>query len=477
MSDADLPLLALVGRPNVGKSSLYNRLVGGRPALVEDVPGVTRDRRYGTADWGPVRFRVVDTGGLDPSAVGILGAMRQQSLRALDEADLVLFVIDAREGVTGVDENVAKVLRQSGRPVLVAANKVDSDKTEAAATEAYNLGFPDVFPVSASHGRGIGDLLDAVVAQLPKTARQPGPKEAPAPDPDAEAPLRLAFIGKPNVGKSSLVNALLGEERVLVHDQPGTTRDPIDTPLSFGGREYLLVDTAGMRRRRAIDTLTEHVAAKMARDQLDRADVAALVIDARMGATAEDARLASLIEDSGRCALVILNKKDLVGRADIDAKLESTREALSFLRYAPILLTSAVTRAGVTGILTEASRVLAQASRRVTTGELNQLMEDIVAHKPPPAGRGGRHVRIYYATQAGVRPPTFYISTNHPAEVGYPYRRFLINRLREAYGFEGTPVRLALRAHKQKSRPAPASAVPEKERSRSRTRAARSPKR
>jgi GTPase len=480
VSDAHLPLVALVGRPNVGKSSLYNRLVGGRPALVEDVPGVTRDRRYGTADWGPAHFRVVDTGGLDPSAAGILRAMRQQSLRAVEEADLVLFVVDVREGMTAVDEDVARVLRESGRPVLVAANKADSDKSEAAANDAYSLGFPDVFPVSASHGRGIGTLLDAVVAKLPKSATLVPPAAAPdetAPGVDADAPLRLAFIGKPNVGKSSLVNALLGEERVLVHDQPGTTRDPIDTPLSFGGREYLLVDTAGMRRRRAIDTLTEHVAAKMARDQLERADVAALVIDARMGATAEDARLASLIEDSGRCALVVLNKKDLVGRADVDAKLESTREALSFLRYAPILLTSAVTRAGVTALLSEASRVLAQASRRVTTGELNQLLEDIVAHKPPPAGRGGRHVRIYYATQAGVRPPTFFISTNHPAEVGYPYRRFLINRLREAYGFEGTPIRLALRAHKQKSRPAPAAAVPVKERSRSRARAARSPKR
>lgn len=473
MSDAALPLVALVGRPNVGKSSLYNRLVGGRPALVEDMPGVTRDRRYGTADWGPARFRVVDTGGLDPSAAGILGAMRQQSLRALDEADLVLFVVDVREGITAVDEDVARLLRQSGRPVLVAANKVDSEKAEAAASEAFQLGFADVFPISASHGRGVGEMLDAVVAKLPKTARQPATADAPGVE--AQGPLRLAFIGKPNVGKSSLVNALLGEERVLVHDQPGTTRDPIDTPLSFGGREYLLVDTAGMRRRRAIDTLTEHVAAKMARDQLERADVAALVIDARLGATAEDARLASLIEESGRCALVVLNKKDLVGRADIDAKVESTREALNFLRYAPILLTSAVTRAGVTGILSEASRVFEQASRRISTGELNQLLEDIVAQKPPPAGRGGRHVRLYYATQPGVRPPTFFISTNHPAEVGYPYRRFLINRLREAYGFEGTPVRLALRAHRQKNRPP--GPPPADERSRSRKRAARSPKR
>jgi GTP-binding protein len=461
VNDADLPLVALVGRPNVGKSSLYNRLVGGRPALVEDIPGVTRDRRYGVADWGPVHFRVVDTGGLDPSAVGILGAMRQQTLRALDEADLVLFVVDAQEGITGVDSDVAKVLRQSGRPVLVAANKVDSSRTEAAATEAYALGFPDVFPISASHGRGVNDLLDAAVARLPKRARMPG-KASEQPDGSSESAtpglLKLAFIGKPNVGKSSLVNCLLGEERVLVHDQPGTTRDPIDTPFSFGGREYLLVDTAGMRRRRSIDTLTEHVAAKMARDQLDRCDVAALVIDAREGATAEDARLASLIEDSGRCAIVVLNKKDLVGRAAIDAKIESTRETLAFLRYAPVLLTSAVTRAGVTTILVEAAKAFEQASRRISTGELNKLLEQIVAQQPPPSGRGGRHVKLYYATQATSRPPTFFISTNHPPEVGFPYRRFLIKRLREAYGFEGTPIRLVLRAHRQK-KTAPPGAV------------------
>ena len=307
--------------------------------------------------------------------------------------------------MTGVDEDVARVLRQSGRPVLVAANKVDSDKTEAAATEAFSAGLPGRVPGLGQsrprHRRPAGRRRRAA-AQDGTAARRP--QDAAAPDAEAEAPLRLAFIGKPNVGKSSLVNALLGEERVLVHDQPGTTRDPIDTPLSFGGREYLLVDTAGMRRRRAIDTLTEHVAAKMARDQLERADVAALVIDARMGATAEDARLASLIEDSGRCALVILNKKDLVGRAEIDAKLESTREALSFLRYAPIMLTSAVTRRRRDRHpRPRPSRVFEQASRRITTGELNQLLEQIIAHKPPPAGRGGRHVRLYYATQAGVR--------------------------------------------------------------------------
>jgi len=454
----DLPLVALVGRPNVGKSSLFNRLCGGRPALVEDVPGVTRDRRYGQADWGPAHFRVVDTGGLDPSADGILGAMRQQTLRALDEADLVIFVVDAREGITVVDSDVADVLRRSGRPVLVAANKVDSDRNQTAATEAFSLGFPEVYPISASHGRGVAELLDAVVGKLPPPKKREAPAAGTDADTEVDGPLRLAFVGKPNVGKSSLVNCLLGEDRVLVHDQPGTTRDPIDTPFSFGGREFVLVDTAGMRRRRAIDTLTEHVAAKMARDQLDRCDVAALVIDARLGATAEDAKLASLIEESGRAALVILNKKDLVGRADTDTKVGSTRETLAFLSYAPVLLTSAVTRAGVTSILTEAGRIFEQASRRISTGELNQLLEDIISHKPPPAGRGGRHVRIYYATQAGVRPPTFFVSTNHPAEVAYSYRRFLVNQLRKAYGFEGAPIRLMFRAHKQKLRQAPPSA-------------------
>jgi GTP-binding protein len=248
------------------------------------------------------------------------------------------------------------------------------------------------------------------------------------------------------------VNRHLGEDRVLVHDQPGTTRDPIDTPFSFGGREYVLVDTAGMRRRRAIDTMTEHVAAKMARDQLERCDVAALIIDARQGATAEDARLASLIETSGRAALLVLNKKDLVPRAEIDAKVEATREQLSFMRYAPVLLTSAVTGAGVTALPTEAARVFEQAARRISTGELNKLLEEIVARQPPPAGPGGRHVRLYYATQAGVRPPTFYVSTNHPASVGFAYRRFLVNQLRKAYGFDGTPVRIVLRTHRTKTR-------------------------
>jgi GTP-binding protein len=461
-----LPLCALVGRPNVGKSSLFNRLVGGRPALVEDVPGVTRDRRYGAVDWDGKRFRVVDTGGLDPSAEGILKAMRAQTLLAVQEADVVVFVVDAAEGITAVDEDVARVLRRSGKTVLVAPNKVDSGQREAAAGEAFGLGFDRVFPVSASHGRGIGDLLDEVVRVLGDALERVSAEDAataaaaaaavnaePAPDPDdAGAPIRLAFVGKPNVGKSSLVNRLLGHERVLVHDAPGTTRDPIDTLFSFGGREYVLVDTAGLRRRKSIDTLTEHVAAKMARDQIERCDVAALVIDARTGATSEDARLARLIEDAGRASLLILNKKDLVARAEIDKKTVASREELAFMAHSPVLLTSAVTGAGVSAILTAATRVVAQSSRRITTGELNKLLEQIIGHQPPPSGPAGRHVRLYYATQAGVRPPTFFISTNQPAAIGYAYRRFLVNQLRKAYGFEGTPIRIVLRAHRQKGK-------------------------
>jgi GTP-binding protein len=462
-ADASLPLCALVGRPNVGKSSLFNRLVGGRPALVEDMPGVTRDRRYGVTDWGPTRFRVVDTGGLDPGAGGILKAMRAQTLRAVDEASAILFVVDAVEGITAVDEDVATLLRRSGKPVLLAVNKVDAAKHEAFTADAYKLGFERVFAVSASHGRGIGEMLDALIGLLGPSAPSAPPVAPPAvvsdqpadDDRPDDAPIRLAFVGKPNVGKSSLVNRLLGEERVLVHDAPGTTRDPIDTPFSFAGREYVLVDTAGMRRRRSIDTLTEHVAAKMARDQLDRCDVAVLVIDAREAATSEDAKLANLIEESGRASLIILNKKDLVGRADIDKKVTTTREEMPFMKYAPVLLTSAVTGAGVSSIPAEAARIFAQASRRIGTGELNKLLEGILAHQPPPAGPGGRHVRLYYITQASTRPPTFFISANHPASVTFAYRRFLVNQLRKAYGFEGTPVRIILRAHKQRRKVSP----------------------
>ncbi len=456
-ADSTLPIVALIGRPNVGKSSLFNRLVGGRPALVEDVPGVTRDRRYGLCNWDRAHFRVVDTGGLDPSAEGILGAMRAQTLRAVEEGAVLVFVLDAAEGVTAVDEDVANLLRRTGKPVLVAVNKVDSAKREGATSDAYGLGFKAVFPLSASHGRGVGDLLDAVIAELGSDARVTA-DWAPNGDADAVAPaepshpIRVAFVGKPNVGKSSLVNRLLGEDRVLVHDQPGTTRDPIDTAFRLGAQEFVLVDTAGLRRRRTVSSLTEAVSAKMARDQLARADVAALVIDAQQGATAEDARLASLIEESGRAAVIVFNKSDLVPRAEIDKRMKASREELAFIGYAPFLLTSAATGRGVTDIAKQAITVYEQWSRRVPTSDLNRHFEEMIAHRPPPSGSAGRHVRMYYATQAAICPPTFFVSTNVPEAVGLPYRRYLANQLRKVYGFSGSPIKLALRPHRKKGK-------------------------
>jgi GTP-binding protein len=454
-----MPVLSLLGRPNVGKSSLFNRLVGGRPALVEDMPGVTRDRRYGVCTWGNARFRVVDTGGLDPNAEGILAAMRSQTLRAVDEATVLVLVLDAAEGVTSVDQDVANLLRRTGKPVVVAVNKVDSALRDSALADGYALGFEQVFGVSASHGRGVRELLDAAVeamgipAGVPEEADEGGAAPAAA----TEAPIRLAFVGKPNAGKSSLVNRLLGEERVLVHDQPGTTRDPIDTPFQAGGHEFVLVDTAGLRRRRAIDTQTEAVAAKMARDQLARADVVALVIDAALGATAEDAKLASFIEESGRAAIVIINKMDLVRRVDTDKRIEAAREVLDFISYAPFMTMSAFTGRGVSSIPEVAARVFAEWSRRVPTSELNKNFEEIVARRLPPSGPAGKHVKLYFITQADIRPPTFFVSTNLPKAIGHPYRRYLVNQLRQTYGFEGAPLRLSLRANrtKRKSQPKP----------------------
>jgi GTP-binding protein len=438
----------------VGKSSLFNRLVGGQPALVEDVPGVTRDRRYGVCDWDGARFRLTDTGGLDPGASGILGAMRSQTLRAVEEAAVLILVLDVKEGITPVDEDVAQLLRRTGKPVLVVANKVDSAAREPSMSDVFRLGFDQVFAVSATHGRGVGELLDATVAALGAGALPARPTEAvDQSTPEAEggnAPIRLAFVGKPNVGKSSLVNRLLGEERVLVHDQPGTTRDPIDTPFQWQGREFVLVDTAGLRRRRAIDTLTEAVSAKMARDQLARADVVALVIDAQNGATAEDARLANFIEESGRAALIVVNKGDLIRRAEIDGKVAAVREELGFMAWAPVVVTSAVTGRGAGDIPRITSDVFAQWCRRVPTSELNKHFEEIVARRPPPAGPGGRYVRLYYITQAQTSPPSFFVSANYPTAVGLPYRRYLANQLRDIYGFDGSPLRLVLRAHKGK---------------------------
>ncbi len=496
--DSQLPLVALVGRPNVGKSSLFNRLVGGRPALVEDEPGVTRDRRYGIVKWQRARFRLVDTGGLDPSADGILGAMRSQTLRAVDEADVLLLVVDAHNGVTALDEDVGRALRRTGKPIIVAANKVDSDKREAVAVEAHTLGFTSVFPISAAHGRGVGDMMDAVLEILgdrvpmePRVKKE-GRKKRSAAEADAEAeallaaqeadgegvmdpeaaaaplakpprpargrmdedfdrPVRLALVGKPNVGKSSLVNRMLGEDRVLVHDKPGTTRDPIDSPFTHKGRDFVLVDTAGMRRRKVVKTLTEAVSAKMARDQIERADVVALVVDLETGASDDDAKLAAFVEEMGRGLVVVLNKSDLINRVQLDGKVQQCKERLSFVSWATFVVSSAMTGRAVSNVLEAAAAAYKEWSRRVSTSELNRNFEDIVAKRPPPSGPSGRHIRLYYCTQAGMAPPTFFVSANLAEAVGQPYRRYLTNQFRKIYGFAGSPLKVVVRGHRNET--------------------------
>jgi GTP-binding protein len=468
--DRALPLVAIVGRPNVGKSTLYNRLVGGRPALVEDTPGVTRDRRYGVADFAGRAFRVVDTGGMDPTAeVGALMAgVHRQAARAIDEAEVIIFVTDARDGLTPVDREVAQLLRRANVPVLVVANKVDSAKQEALAAEVYELGLGDVFALSATHGRGTRELLDAILEVLPggpaapeaeadddddDTADDPELTDSPtvATPADAEAAhaVRLAFVGRPNVGKSSLVNRLLGEERVLVHDQPGTTTDPVDTPFELLGRPYVLVDTAGIRRRARIEEPTEKISVSMALGQIERADVAVLVIDATEGPAEQDAKIAGAIEDAGRAVVIAVNKDDLLGSGrSLDAaakKLrEQVRDVLPFVAFARICFVSAKTGHGVPELIEAAQAAYDEHGRRVGTAELNKFFAEVCETHPPPTFRG-RSVRIYYLAQVGSHPPTFVLWANRPELVHHGYRRFLMNQLRQRFGFEGSPVRIATR--------------------------------
>ena len=491
--NAELPLVAIAGRPNVGKSTLFNRLVGGTPAIVNEMAGVTRDRRYGVCEWGRARFRLVDTGGLDPGAKGgvIQEGIHRQASVAIKEAKLVLFVIDAHDGVTPVDQTIARQLRQAGTPVLMVVNKVDSAKQEALSAEAYRLGVDEVFAVSGSHGRGVGELLDRVVerlgiaagsgskaagteiepAQRPKrghAAREEAAAlEAAGLEDEAEEhgrhvvvdrPIRLAFLGKPNVGKSSLVNRLLGEERVLVHDMPGTTVDPIDTHVQIAGREFVLVDTAGIRRKRSIDRkdTVEVVSVSMAISNADRADVVALVMDAREGITEQDAKIAGLVEKAGRGILIVFNKVDLLGTgAALEAArkrlLESVEDRLPFVEHAPVLFVSAVTGEKVSRLAATAAEIYGQYSRRITTAELNRFFADVQSKKQPPSAKG-HPVKIHYITQAQVQPALFVLQVNRPEWVHYTYRRFLQNQIREAFGFQGAPVRLVCRQKKSTRR-------------------------
>ncbi|MEW5953228.1 MAG: ribosome biogenesis GTPase Der [Bacillota bacterium] len=431
------PVVAIVGRPNVGKSTLFNRIVGSRVAIVEGRPGVTRDRLYQDAEWNGRPFTLVDTGGLDFQEDGeIISGVRQQAELAIREADLVLFVVDARAGLTGMDQDVAAVLRRAERPVLLVANKVEDFSKVDAYYEFYQLGLGEPVPVSAIEGRNTGDLLDKVIELLPEQEDVDLPDDV----------IRIAVIGRPNVGKSSLINSILGEERVIVSSIPGTTRDAIDTLFERDGRNYLLVDTAGIRRRSRIDDTTERYSVIRSLRAVDRCEVAVTVIDATQGVTEQDKRIAGYAHDNGKASLVVVNKWDLVAKdgRTMNRFTEVIREALGFMKYAPLLFTSALTGQRITRVLELVKFVAEHHVMRVSTGNLNSLVREAVLYSPPP-GYKGRRLKIYYVTQGGVRPPTFIFFVNDTGLVHFSYPRYLENQLRQAYGFEGTPIRLVFR--------------------------------
>jgi len=435
-----LPTIAIVGRPNVGKSTLFNRLVGNRKALVRDTPGVTRDRIHGICRFGAWGAAIVDTGGLDPSAGETLTAqIRAQVLAAIAEADALIFVVDARDGVTALDDEVARMLRRVAKPVLLAANKVDTAAGEAALADVHRLGMGTVFPVSSEHGRGVDALLEAAMALLP--ARPADVEEAEADNP----PVRIAIVGRPNVGKSSLVNAIAGEERVVVHSEPGTTRDAVDTVVTVRDRPYLLVDTAGLRRKGRTVEVLDKLSAVMARRSIERADLALVVLDASQGISAQDARIAGYAEAAGRAVVLVVNKWDLIESADRAPELiRAIRDRLPFLVYAPVVFTSARVGTGLDVLFDTIEHVAAEYAKQVPTAELNRALTAATARRPAGSVRG-KSLKVYYATQMATRPPTFLLFVNDPSSLHVSYERYLINALRDGFGFSGCALRLRFR--------------------------------
>ena len=432
------PVVAIVGRPNVGKSTLFNRLLQKRMAIEESTPGVTRDRLYGQVEWRGRSFWLVDTGGLTFEQDQIAREIFCQVQLALDEAQVILLVVDVRSGPLPLDYKIAELLRKAEKPVLLAANKAEA--SEATAADFYALGLGEPQAVSGAHGLGTGDLLDKIFAYLPAA-------ELPAEDDD----LRIAVIGRPNVGKSSLVNKLAGTERVIVSDIPGTTRDAVDLLIERDGRRYRIVDTAGIRRKSKIDERVEHYAVLRAVRAAEEADVVLVLLDAAAGVTEPDRRIAGIAHEAGRALIIVVNKWDKIEKDDttMDEYRRKIRRELAYLSYAPIVFISALTGQRVQRILALADFVAGQHALRISTGRLNELLEGALAVTPPPS-RGGRQLKVYYITQVKVRPPTFAVFVNEPELIHFSYLRFLENKLRETYGFEGTPLRLLVRRRTRK---------------------------
>ena len=431
------PIVAIVGRPNVGKSTLFNRLLGGRRAIVDDMPGVTRDRQYGEFEWRGRRFVLVDTGGFEPSGTGIMAQVRAQAEQAVAEADAIVLLADGKEGLTPADSEVARLLRQGAtRPILLVVNKVDAVSQTALAADFYRLGFDPVYPISAEQGQGIGDLLDAVASAIPDTGESA----------DATGAITVAVVGRPNVGKSSLVNRILGTERVVVSAEPGTTRDAIDTRFSYQGRDYILVDTAGIRAKGRLGRSVERYSVSRALAAVRRADVVLILVDGVEGVTDQDTKIGGEAHEAGCASILVVNKWDCrAGQPDAaDEFRVILQEQFKYLAYAPVAFVSALSGLRVMSLFRLIDTVAAERARRIPTAELNAAFETAVSRRPPPADRG-RAVRIRYATQTAVKPPTFVVFTSTSGKIHFSYMRYLENCLRETYGFRGTPIRLAIR--------------------------------
>lgn len=439
-----LPLVAIVGRPNVGKSSLFNRLVQRRVALVEDVPGVTRDRLFARAEWNGVPFQVVDTGGFQRNAENPFAREILPVIEATAQASaVVLFVVDAKSGISADDAHLAERLRRIGRPVLVVANKAEAPETDV--TDFYRLGLGDPVPVSAIHGVGTGDLLDAVVAQLDGSTEDS--------EVENDERMRLALVGRPNVGKSTLMNRLIGDARSLVTDVPGTTTDPVDAVFEAGGKEIVLVDTAGLRRRSRVGERLEALSARRSRDVIERADVVVLVIDATAGLVDQDRTIAALVRDAGRGLVLAVNKWDAVekGTGTAEAFESALKEAMPDLAYAPVVFISARSGQRLGRLIDRAFAVFGDFSRRIPTARVTRTVEEAFAVTPPPSEKG-RRLHAFYATQAGVRPPTFVLFVNDPSLATENYTRYLTGRLREGFGFGLSPIRIVYKERRRESR-------------------------
>lgn len=431
------PIVAVVGRPNVGKSTLFNKLTGKRIAIVEDTPGVTRDRIYGDAEWLDYSFTLIDTGGIEPVKDDIISVqMRRQAQLAIDTADVILFLTDGREGITSADSDVADMLRRCKKPIVLAVNKVDHPKFEDVVCDFYALGIGEPMTISAEQGLGLGDLLDAIVAHFPKHDAEE----------EGEA-VRIAFAGKPNVGKSSLVNKLLGQERTIVSDIPGTTRDAIDSPFEVDGESYILVDTAGIRRKRAIeDESVERYSVIRSLGAIRRADVVLIVIDASSGMSEQDVKIAGYAHEEGKASAIIVNKWDLIEKDThtIEIFKKKLKADLSFMDYVPMLFISAKTGQRVNKIMDLVRLVYEQNCRRISTGVLNDIVNEAISVNEPPTDNG-RRLKIYYATQVSTKPPTFVLFVNDADLMHFSYKRYLENYLRKSFGLDATPIRIIAR--------------------------------